>query len=445
MPKMNVNCPNCKQPVIADIDQLFDVKEDPSTKQRLLSGMYNLIQCPSCGYQGNLPTPIVYHDPDKELLLTFFPPEMGMPMEEQERIIGPLITRVTNSLPQEQRKAYLFRPQTMLTIQSLIEQVLEADGITKEMIEAQQQRLNLIQRLVNASDEVIEEVANQDDELIDAEFFTLLSRLIEASAVTGDQDAAQGLSELQNKLLPITTYGRELEEQSREVEATIKSLQEIGDELTREKLLELVILADTETKLRVLVSLARTGMDYQFFQLLSERIDRARGDGRTRLIDLRETLLEMTGEYDQEVEARMIRALEMLESIISSNNIPETIQQFIPGIDEFFIRVLEQKLTEARESGDLQRIEKLNQVDEIIQQISETPPEIGFIEELVNAPSEQVMQEILEANKQVITPEFLDMLTTLISRTETEEQVELSERLQVVYKLALRYSMEMNI
>ena len=52
MPKTNVNCPNCKTPVIADVDQLFDVNEDPASKQRLLSGMYNLIQCPSCGYQG---------------------------------------------------------------------------------------------------------------------------------------------------------------------------------------------------------------------------------------------------------------------------------------------------------------------------------------------------------------------------------------------------------
>ena len=60
MPKTLVNCPNCKQPIQADIQQLFDVGQDPSAKQSLLSGAYNIVNCPHCGYQGNIATPIVY-------------------------------------------------------------------------------------------------------------------------------------------------------------------------------------------------------------------------------------------------------------------------------------------------------------------------------------------------------------------------------------------------
>ncbi len=59
---------------------------------------------PHCGFEGPLSTPVVYHDPDKELLLTYFPPEMGLPVNEQERIIGPLIKQVSDSLPMELRK-----------------------------------------------------------------------------------------------------------------------------------------------------------------------------------------------------------------------------------------------------------------------------------------------------------------------------------------------------
>ena len=79
MPKTQVSCPNCRQPVIADIEQLFDLFTDPAAKQRLLSGTFNQIQCQVCGYQGALATPIVYHDPEKELLLTFVPPELNLP------------------------------------------------------------------------------------------------------------------------------------------------------------------------------------------------------------------------------------------------------------------------------------------------------------------------------------------------------------------------------
>lgn len=82
MPKTRINCPNCRQPVTADIEQLFDLNTDPGAKQRFLSGAFNLIQCPNCGYQGSVATPIVYHDPDKELLLTFVPGEIGLPRDE---------------------------------------------------------------------------------------------------------------------------------------------------------------------------------------------------------------------------------------------------------------------------------------------------------------------------------------------------------------------------
>src|SRR5512136_2920498 len=163
MPKTRINCPNCRQPIMADIEQLFDVGQDPTAKQQILAGTFNLASCPNCGFKGMIATPLVYHDPSKELLLTYFPPELGLPVNEQERIIGPLITRVTNSLPQEKRKAYLLQPRAMLTMQTMIERILAADGITKEMIQAQQERMNLLQRLINASDESIVEATKKDD------------------------------------------------------------------------------------------------------------------------------------------------------------------------------------------------------------------------------------------------------------------------------------------
>jgi len=42
MPKTQVSCPNCRQPVIAEIQQLFDAGVDQRAKQMLLSGMYNI-------------------------------------------------------------------------------------------------------------------------------------------------------------------------------------------------------------------------------------------------------------------------------------------------------------------------------------------------------------------------------------------------------------------
>src|SRR4030066_2211356 len=237
MPKTRINCPNCRQPIMADIDQLFDVGQDPAIKQKILSGSFNLAACPNCGFKGMIATPLIYHDPNKDLLLTYFPPELGLPINEQERIIGPLITRVTNSLPQEKRKAYLLQPQSMFTVQTLLERILAADGITKEMIQAQQDRMNLMQRLMKASDESIDEITAKEDALFDSDFYNLLNRLIEASVVNGDQESAKRLGDLQKKLLPKTTYGRQIQEQSKDVEAAIQQLQSAGECLTRGKVL----------------------------------------------------------------------------------------------------------------------------------------------------------------------------------------------------------------
>jgi len=93
MAKTIVPCPQCNQPITIELTRLFDTNTDPEAKQKLLSGSANYFKCPVCGAQGVYPTPIVYHDPDKELLLTFFPPDLHTPINEQERILGPMIKK----------------------------------------------------------------------------------------------------------------------------------------------------------------------------------------------------------------------------------------------------------------------------------------------------------------------------------------------------------------
>jgi hypothetical protein len=443
MPKTRINCPNCRQPIVADIDQLFDVGEDPSLKQRLLSGVSNVIRCPNCGFQGNVATPIVYHDPDKELLLTYFPPEVGLPRDEQERLIGASINQVVNRLPQEKRKGYLLRPQSMLTFQGMIERILEADGITREMIQAQQAKFNLLQRLLTASPESRPEIARNEDNLIDTEFFALLSRLLEASLAAGDRKSAQALSDLQKAILPETTFGRQIQEQTQEVEAAIASLQELGDELTRDKLLDLVVKAPNDTRLSALVSLVRPGMDYTFFQMLSDRIDRARGDGRTRLIEIRERLLELTRQVDQQVEARMQQSRQLLNKILEAQDVDQASAQSLPAVDDFFLQELNVALEAARKQGDLEKISKLQKVEQVIQQASAAPPEVALIEELVDAPDEAARKQIMDAKQDQITPELLDALANITAQMESNNQEpELTARLKAIHRQVLRYSME---
>jgi len=58
-------------PCLVEVQQLFDMSTDPTAKQKLLSRTTNVAHCNNCGYEGMIASPVVYHDPGKELLLTF--------------------------------------------------------------------------------------------------------------------------------------------------------------------------------------------------------------------------------------------------------------------------------------------------------------------------------------------------------------------------------------
>ncbi|HNS64679.1 MAG TPA: CpXC domain-containing protein, partial [Anaerolineaceae bacterium] len=414
MAQTRVNCPRCRTPIQADVEQLFDLNIDPQAKQRLLSGGVNVVNCPTCGYTGNVSVPIVYHDPDKELLLTFFPPDMGTPVNEQERMIGPLINRVVDRLPAEKRKAYLLRPQAMLTFQTMIDRILEADGITKEMIEEQEQRLNLLRRLLSTSTpEAREEIIRQEESIIDEGFFMMLAQLAEVSMQQGEQRTAQALAGLQAELLEHTNLGRELKERSDETQAAVRSLQEAQEKgLTREKLLDLLVEAPTETRLVALVGLARTGLDYQFFQILSLRIEQATGEEKTHLLTLREKLLDLTRQIDEEIQKQMDEAAKLLETILNAPDIEKATMEHMAEFNDAFVNVIKSELQDAQQRQDGDRFGKLQRIIRILQQAS-TPPEVELVEQLIGAADEEGRRQILEANSEMVTSEFLQLLNQL--------------------------------
>lgn len=451
MPQTQIACPRCHQPITANVEQLFDVTQDPQAKQRLLGGISNMARCPHCGYQGRLATPVVYHDNDKELLLTFFPPELSMPLNEQERLIGPLIKQVTDRLPAEKRKAYLLKPIANLTYESMIQTILEKDGITPEMLKEQQERVQVIERLLQASSaDVRSEIIKQNINLFDEQFFALFSRLAQNAAGSGQEPVARALVELQNQLLEETEFGRGLKESVGELEAATKALQEVGQGLTREKLLDIVLQSASDARLRAYVTIARGGMDYQFFQILSERIDKASGDEKTRLEEIRGKLLDFTNEIDKQLEARYKQAQDFVDSLLAQDDIVKAVRDNLNNFTQDAVDVVNQMLRQASEKSDYTRMGKLQKMVEVLREVS-TPPEVSFIEQLLDTPDEAALAKMLEGNKDLINDQFMEALIGLVGQVDqaaeqgNPEAKTLSEKLSNVYKTALKYSMQKNM
>ena len=448
MPKTQISCPQCRQPITANVEQLFDITNDPGAKQRLLGGLANVANCPMCGYNGRLATPVVYHDADKELLLTFFPPELSMPLDQQEKTIGPLIKQVMDRLPAEKRKAYLLKPQANLTFESMVETILGKDGITPEMIKGQQDRLMLVERLLQAnSPDVRSEMIKQNEKLIDEQFFALFSRLAQGAMGAKQEPVAQQLVALQKQLLEETEFGRGLQESVSEMEAASKALQEAGQSLTREKLLDLVIEAPNDARIRAYVSMTRSGMDYTFFQNLTDKIDAAEGDEKKKLETLREKLLDYVNEVDRQLEEQYKESQAFVDKLLEQEDIAKATRENIQGFTQQSVDIVSQMLRQASEKNDYARMGKLQKMMEVLQEASAPPPEVAFIEQLLEAPDDAAIEKMLAENEENINEDFMNTLGGLMAQLEAqgqggEQAKELIDKLESVYKIALKFSMK---
>ena len=448
--KTQIACPRCRQPVVAQIEQLFDVTADPGAKQRLLGGVSNYASCKNCGYNGPLATPIVYHDNDKELLLTYFPPELGMPVNEQERMIGPLITQVTNKLPAEKRKGYLLRPSSFFTYQSLIERILGADGITPEMLQAQQKRVNLVERMLGATTpEARSAIINQESALFDAEFFSIFNRLIEGAAASGQAQYIAQMDAVQKQLMAETEYGRKLAGQANEIQEAVKTLQAVGKNLDREKLLDIIIDAPNEDRVNAIVSMTRPGLDYLFFQSLTERIEKKTGDERKKLESLRQKLLEITHLIDQRAEEEFKVASTLFNTILAAENSEQATVEHIEEINDAFVQVLNRALQDANQKNDTVLMPKLQQIVGVLQKASGPPPELALLEELLDAPDEASLNSMLEQHSAEITPELSSIVANVLTRSEEQsggkpqgDDAQTIEKLRVLYRAVLKFSMQ---
>lgn len=449
MPKTQISCPRCRTPMTAEIQQLFDLNTDPEAKQKLLSGSANMIQCQACGYQGLYPTPIVYHDPEKEMLLTFFPPELGVSINEQEKMVGPLIKRVVNDLPMEKRKAYLFQAQSMLTYQTMMEKILEADGVTKEMLDQQQKKLQLIQRLLSTSSaDSRKEIIKQEEALIDEAFFGLLNRLVEATVAQGDKQSAQQLALFQQELLQETKVGQEIQEKMKSSQKAMEDLQEAAKAgLTREKLLDLFIEAPDEIYINTLIGMVRTGLDYEFFQVLSQKIDATSDpEQKTKLSSLRDFLLEVTRQIDAQIQEEKQHARETLQKILAEVNIEAGLEKYGNELNDFFVEAVQEGLREARKAADLDKIAKLGQLNSMIEEANKPPAEIQFVEELLQAPDAESIKTLLNEKPEVINDEFLQLLANLINQTEQQgNQQALVTKLKEIQKVVTKALMAKNL
>lgn len=426
---IQLSCPNCRTPMRAPVFTFVDVGTQPELKNYLVAGQLNMAVCPNCGTPAMIAAPLIYHDPAKQLFLVHFPQQLNARPEEQERFIGDATSLLMRTLPPEQPKGYLLAPKRFLTLNSLVDTILEADGISREVIEAQRQRVTLISQMAEAYEQGEEQlaaaVAEHKGEL-DYEFFATLTAFAEASLQSGNAESGQLLVSLRDKLIELTGFdasGLELE---------------AGEEIEDTDLDEVVgRLADApEDQLEQTIAELRPALDYEFFDALTSRIEAATQAGDTaeaeRLTARRALILETVERMDKQAQELFEAGATVLKKILDAPDTAEALRTNHEQIDEAFFLVLQANMVAAERAGNTAAVERLAEIERLANEVVEESlsPEDRFINQLLQAEKPQDATKLLRQNPTMITTAFVKHLNELADQMEGDGRKPLGERLR---------------
>lgn len=428
---IGVTCPNCNTPFPTQLFTIVDVGQDPVLKNVLLQGQLNVAVCPRCGSGGGLTTPMLYHDPEHQFLGVYVPEQVAV--REQQKVIGDLSKRLMDGLPQEDRRGYMLTPKQFLSYQSMLEAILENEGITREMMDKQRRQLQLIEQgLVALQDpEGLRLLAKESDADFDDQFFSLLNMVTESAASGGDAEAARELLELRERLIDLTTWGEGVKRQR-------AAVAQLKPDTTREDLLNMIVASDDPRVAEALILSASRRADYSFFEALTRRIDAAQAAGNAkeaeRLTELRQRLLETLDRYDEMQQAAIQQYTQILGEILAADDIRRAVMEHAQYIDQTFISVVGANLENAKQRGAGAAVRRLQEVwDAAIELLNiNAAPEVELLNDLLTAEYPAGTRKILSENREVITPEFISALDELIGQLQGEGAEEVAQRLRQI-------------
>jgi len=413
-----IKCSNCGKTFVSQIETVLDVGEDPEVKERFLRGRVNVAECPDCGAGGLLSSPLVYHDPEKELLITYVPTELELSADQREQLVGSLVQAVMHSVPETERKGYFLTPKSVLTLDGLYDLILEADGISKEMLEAQRQRMTLLSDLLQAveDDEAFVKLVDEHREDLDYSFFLLIADLIEANQQA--ENATEPLERMREKLL---------EHVNPAMPATAPADASYDD------LIALLQEAREGDTLSASVALNRERLDYGFFQALTARIEASDEETQTALTALREEVLQALDEMQQQLQQMQDEANLLILELIGAEDIPAAVHEHMEEINDITLGLLGRLRAAAQSKGDSEREAKLAAVwDAIISELEERlPPDVRLINRLMRSEYPDETGALLEENRGLLTDELLSALDGYIEQLG-ESDAEMADHLKQV-------------
>jgi hypothetical protein len=258
----------------------------------------------------------------------------------------------------------------------------------------------------------------------------------EAADGSDDEPTALKLTNVQARLYRETDVGRRLEKQQKALHEFNQEVRQ-ADGLTPDLLLKHVLTNRNDESVVIAIIMAgHNAFNYQFFLLLSERIEKRQKAGidASELLSLRESLLNIQQEMEQRSKGELEKAQKILLSILESNDKVSSVKANLSNIDDTVLYILSASIQQAEQQGDTDRTLALQEIQAIIANEVEqqAPPEIRMVNRLVRAQNLEEQQKILDENSELIRPELVQMLNLLAEDAENRGQEDLRDRLQTI-------------
>jgi hypothetical protein len=420
--QVQIRCPNCGQPFRAAIYSYVDVGQQPELKTPFLVGQLNMAICPNCGVALPLATDTIYHDPEHQLFLAFSPQGTGAKPEDQERFVGQMAQVAIRMLPPDAPKGYLLAPKRFLTMDSLIDTVLEADGVSREQFESQIQKVNLIYLLANslADEEQFAQVVAQFRPVIDEGLLALLDAYIGEAQRVGRPESVEMLVALRERLQDLPEGEFPLAE---------------SDDDTLGELIEQLAGAPEE-QLAAQVAEARGDIDYGFFEAWTARIaalaQAGEADEAERLTARRQRILELVEQLDRQEQERFERASALLQEVVRAEDAKALLRERREQIDDAFMFLLETNEVAAERANNTQLAAAIAGLRQLALEVIEESltPEDRLISQLLAAETPQESTRALRQNAAQVSPALVKRLNELADDLDAAGRKDESERVR---------------
>jgi hypothetical protein len=136
--------------------------------------------------------------------------------------------------------------------------------------------------------------------------------------------------------------------------------------------------------------------------------------------------------------------------LLEQEDVAKATRENLEGFTQESVDLVSQMMRQASEKNDYVRMGKLQKMIEVLQEASAPPPEVALIEQLLEAPDQAAIEKMLSENEDMINEDMMNMLSGLMAQLgaqggngpEAAQARELTEKLENVYKTALKFSMK---